>query len=399
LIAFFFLGGLKAQNLVNNYSLETYSTCPTSSSQITYATGWNSCMNSPEYLNFCSSSIYADVPTNYFGFQNAGTGNAYGGALFYGSFAGSYLANLREHLYVTLSSPLVVGTTYYVNFKVNLVDNSEYAVNNIGIQFVTSWNGSFGQNNTAHVYTTSVVSDKTNWTTISGTFVPSVAYNALMVGNFFLDANCTVNFVGSSTDIGYNAYYFVDDVYVSTTPVALPVSWTNTSVDVNGKVARLQWQFDGDEISSYLIEKSETGKTFTPVQTVTAEPGKTLYTATDVIRNFDPVTLYRIRAITANGETHLSPVLEARLYDAETDFLNAYPSPVKKGENLALEWSSREDGDKFAQIISLEGQVIKEITFPDSENGVFATEIATDDLVRGTYWIKAGSLTRMFLVE
>ena len=210
---------LSAQNLINNYSFETYSSCPNGSSQITFATDWNFSRNLGEYLNSCSSSIYADVPTNYFGFQEASSGQGYVGGLMYGSFASAYIADLREFFYVPLNTPLTVGTTYYVSFKVNLADNSEYAVNNIGAQFVSAYNNNFPINNTAHVYTTSVVSDKTNWTTISGSFVPTMAYNAVMFGNFFTDANTTATFVGSSTDIGYNAYYFFDDVYVGTTPV------------------------------------------------------------------------------------------------------------------------------------------------------------------------------------
>jgi hypothetical protein len=388
---------LPAQNLVNNYSLETYSSCPTSSSQIAYATGWNASQNSPEYLNSCSSSIYADVPTGFFGTQAAATGNAYGGGLFYGSFAGSYIANLREFLYVTLSTPLTVGTTYYVAFKVNLVDNSEYAISHAGLQFCTSYNSAFPLNNTAHVYTTSVVSDKTSWTQVTGSIVPSVAYNALMVGNFFQDALCTVVFVGSSTDIGYNAYYFVDDVYVSTTPIVLPVSWVHTGVNVSGNVASVSWELEGEEVDYYTLEASDNGNEFAEVHQVQAMDGQGSYSQLDTMSHM-ATTFYRVRAHTVNGSMHLSPVIEAKRYEADVDFLLAYPSPVKQGQFLTVEYNTTSGHAAELQILSVDGRLVRTETLPETTAGHHEQQVAVHDLAPGAYILKSGSLTRKIMV-
>lgn len=388
-----------AQNLVNNYSFETYSSCPTSSSQIAYATPWNASMNSPEYLNSCSSSIYSDVPTSYFGFQNAATGQAYAGGLFYGSFAGSYLANLREHLYVTLSSPLSVGTTYYISFKVNLVDNSEYAVNRMGVQFCSSYNASFGMNNTAHVYSTAVVSDKVNWTTVVGSFVPSVAYNALMVGNFFDDANTTVTFVGSSTDIGYNAYYFVDDVVVTTTPIVLPMDWVHVGADVNGRVATLEWEFSGDDMASFMVEHSDDGYAFhEAARSVPGVSGQRQYSAPDTMTSHQATSFYRIRAIGHNGENYVSPVIEAKRYEAGIDFLLAYPSPVGQGSPLTIEYNSTTGQASTLQFISIDGKLVKEVALEGGAAGHQSVEVSVADLAPGSYVLKAGALTRKLVV-
>jgi hypothetical protein len=386
------------QNLVQNFSFETYSTCPNTASQLTYATPWNNAKNSPEYLHSCSASIYSDVPTNYFGFQAAATGQAYCGGLFYGSFASTYLPDLREFMYVPLSSPLVVGTTYYLSFKINLVDNSEYAVNRMGLQFCSSFNANFPLNNTAHLFSTAVISDKVNWTTVVGSFVPSVAYNAVMVGNFFTDAMTTVQFVNSAVDIGYNAYYFVDDVIVTTTPLVLPIEWIHTSAEVDGRLATLHWEIDADDMASYVVEASADGYAFEETQSVTAIDGQRNYSQVDTMRSHLPTTFYRIRAVGRDGGTHLSPIIEAHRYAAGIDFLLAYPSPVRQGDQLTVEYNTTTGEATPLQIVALDGRLVRTALFPETERGHHELQLAVNDLAAGAYLLKVGSLTQKFMV-
>jgi len=54
--------------------------------------------------------------------------------------------------------------------------------------------------------------DTINWTKIFGSFVADSAYNYIMIGNFFDDVSTTVFNQG----IGPSAYYYVDEVCVST---------------------------------------------------------------------------------------------------------------------------------------------------------------------------------------
>ena len=75
-------GGLcecEAQNLVPNYSFETFSTCPFSAGQIYYAPPWvDPTTTSSDYYNSCAS-MGTDVPVNWAGNQSAKDGNAYAG--------------------------------------------------------------------------------------------------------------------------------------------------------------------------------------------------------------------------------------------------------------------------------------------------------------------------------
>ncbi len=351
--------GLQGQNLVANYSFETYSTCPTTAGQITNATGWDYSRNAGEYLNSCSASTFADVPTNYFGFQEAATGQAYAGGIMYGSFASSYIADLREFFYVPLSTPLTIGATYYVSFKVSLADNAEYAINNLGAQFVTSYNSNFPINNMAHVYTTSVVSDKTDWVEISGSFVPTVAYNAVLFGNFFTDANITVDFVGSSVDIGYNAYYFFDDVYVSTTPLALAIELAALSAKNAGPQNILNWKTVSEDAGDYFeVERSTDAHRFSKIATVAGkyQTGGS-YQLTDEYPA-PGINYYRLKMMSPDGKYSYSKIVNTRAKEG-IFVLEAYPNPV--GDLLTLRVGRAAQGTAMLTIMDAAGKIVRSL--------------------------------------
>ena len=106
-----------AQNLVPNYSFEATDTCPAGVSSLVYSTYWYSASaGTPDYFDSCATSAWVDVPDNYFGWQQAHTGESYAG--FYAFY--SSLANYREYAEVHLTSPLVAGTKYYI-FENNVI--------------------------------------------------------------------------------------------------------------------------------------------------------------------------------------------------------------------------------------------------------------------------------------
>lgn len=197
-----------AQNLVPNPSFEDYDTCPTSSDQINYASGWYGF--SSECFNSCgpSGSFSFGVPSNFLGHQDASTGNAYGGLY---THAGA--KNYREHIGRKLHTPLIAGTRYFISFKVSLADNSDCATN-IGIILSNtpySINQPLPILNYCTIHYSGVIYDKFNWTVIDGSFIADSSYEYLTIGNFFSDS-ITDNV---STTFGCGAYYFVDDVCIS----------------------------------------------------------------------------------------------------------------------------------------------------------------------------------------
>ncbi len=70
-------------------------------------------------------------------------------------------------------------------------------------------------NNLAQVYTESIITDSINWTTISGSFIADSAYSFISIGNFFDSTNTQVIDYNNNYPSTYAAYYYVDDIKVS----------------------------------------------------------------------------------------------------------------------------------------------------------------------------------------
>lgn len=208
-----------------NPSFEQYSTCPTTQGEVVKATGWNSYGYSPDYFNTCAGGLIS-VPSNFWGYQFPANGNAYVGA----SSFGKNSPNIREYIGGKLSVVLIVGVKYNVFLKVVLANTPYYSgcpIDNIGILFSTK---SYSMDsicpppcnsslllppNRAHVYSSGIISDSANWTTISGSFIADSTYEYMIIGNLFDDANTTyLGLDTSSGNFNCNAYYFIDDVSV-----------------------------------------------------------------------------------------------------------------------------------------------------------------------------------------
>jgi hypothetical protein len=199
------------------------------------AIGWNSFSNTPDYNNACSSYTNCSVPSNLAGYQYPHTGNAYCGVYTYDK-AGFY----REAIGGQLSAPLTVGQKYYVSFFTSLTikgPNNAYASNNIGAKFstvaynTTSVSNQIPINNIAQLKSYSIITDTSNWIQIMGSFIADSAYQYVALGNFFDDANTdTIRLGGGALPI--EAYYFIDDVCVSTDSL-YTATWTSVIENEN----------------------------------------------------------------------------------------------------------------------------------------------------------------------
>ena len=222
-----------AQNLVPNPSFEDYSWCPFDFGQINQVIDWYNdspddnnpglCLETPDYFNACDTiggwgfGLYG-IPDNDFGYQYPYSGNGYVGIV---TIHPSGCPNFREYVGVELTTPLTIGQQYYVSFYAALsLDyfNLNYASNNIGARFSTVPlinAGSAPFDNYAHVNSINVITDTLNWTKISGYFIADSAYNRITIGNFFTDSATTTVLMDTTAAWPY-AYYYIDDVCVST---------------------------------------------------------------------------------------------------------------------------------------------------------------------------------------
>lgn len=203
----------EAQNIVPNWSFEEYTQCPGDYNQVERATGWQRSWNNnvvefhTEYLNACADYDFG-VPTNVWGTQAASTGTAYMGQV---SMAPSVTMDYRENIYIQLIEPLVLDQDYTVHLKLSWTDNCQHASNNQGVKFSTVPN--FPIDGISQIYSDNIITDKLNWTEISGTFTADSAYAYVCVGNFFSDAE-TLTSTPCPTCPNYRYGYYIDDVCV-----------------------------------------------------------------------------------------------------------------------------------------------------------------------------------------
>ncbi|MFH2094742.1 MAG: PKD domain-containing protein [Bacteroidota bacterium] len=164
----------------------------------------------------------------------------------------------REYLQGHLSSPMVPGQQYVVEFYVSFADWCTYATNNLGVYFTTTAvdvTSMCVYNVTPQCnYTGAPITDYTGWVLVSFNFTPTAAYNYFMLGNFYSDAaTTTVNMGGPKGTVRY----FVDDVaiypvntaptstFTATTPLCDGDASTVTYTGTGTAGATYNWNWDG----------------------------------------------------------------------------------------------------------------------------------------------------------
>jgi|SRR5690554_461796 len=201
-------------NLVPNPSFEDTLKCPQFYGDIDAACEyWSIFKGTPDYMHNCNPTIEAGLV----GSKQPHTGEAYAGFLTYGITTPDFL---REQLGVQLTSPLIIGETYFVSFFVSMAyypHQLNIATNNIGALFTTySYYDlmlEIPNPNFTHINESSIISD-TDWVKISGSFVADSAYTYMVIGNFYDDMYTdTLNL--PFTVAQQRAYYCVDDVCVT----------------------------------------------------------------------------------------------------------------------------------------------------------------------------------------
>jgi hypothetical protein len=207
-----------SQNLVPNPSFEEYDMCPSTLSAIYACSSWRNFGETPDYFNGCSPNIGF---TNPVGTQNPYHGNAYAGFIAFIDPPG----DAREFIGVQLTEPLQQGETYYVSMYVvkaegGTINQMMNACNNVGARFSTIPYDSLSitdLNNWSHIKVDSIVTGIDNWVGVNGSIVADSAYEYLVLGNFYDDANTTIAHPPNSQEYR-QAYYYVDQVCVSNSP-------------------------------------------------------------------------------------------------------------------------------------------------------------------------------------
>ena len=129
-------------------------------------------------------------------------------------------------------------------------------LNKLGIKFSTvpySSTNPASINNSAIVYTNSIIIDSTNWIKISGSFIADSAYKYLIIGNFFTDSACTISILDS---MAIYSYYYIDQITLSTdSALVYSTSELNkkVSIYIHPNPAYDEIEISGDKIESLYI--------------------------------------------------------------------------------------------------------------------------------------------------
>jgi hypothetical protein len=224
------------QNLVPNPSFEDVLKCPDGNNNITDCESWmnmGTLNTTPDFFHTCATLPQITPPTLQFGYQYPRSGNGMAGIITYIWQHSPGWPDYREIIGTQLTSPLVVGQKYFVSFYVN---NAGYqpgwqhiGSNKTGMRFSTVPRSEQDPpllDNFAHLYTDSILVDTLGWYKISGSFIADFAYPYLLLGNFFDENNTDTIIFGGAPFGGSSAYYYVDDVCV-TTDSLYNEGWTN----------------------------------------------------------------------------------------------------------------------------------------------------------------------------
>ncbi|MBE2189303.1 MAG: T9SS type A sorting domain-containing protein [Candidatus Kapabacteria bacterium] len=203
-----------SQNLVQNSSFESYTNCPTTVSELSYAYPWESpSQGTPDFYHACNGpcdSTYLDpvcVPININGYQQAKTGSGYAGIFVY------EYNNYREYIQCPLSSTLVAGEVYEIGFYASLPEANFMCSAEFGMAFQNSptlQSNYLPLAGIVPVLQTSLISDTVNWVHVTIDYTANGTENYTIIGNFSDNTN-TVTSVSCGN---YSSYYFIDDVYV-----------------------------------------------------------------------------------------------------------------------------------------------------------------------------------------
>ncbi|MDX9751448.1 MAG: OmpA family protein [Flavobacteriales bacterium] len=223
-------------NLVANGDFENLQGTVSSWDQLGKANGWsNANGGSVDVFSSTGNAKNVGIPVNHLGTSNAFAGNHYAGFVAWHDDQRpnpKFLLNKRtegpyrpawnqysEYLQIALSSPLTEGQKYIVSFQVKLADQSDRAVSGIGAYLSPT---ELALRHRGHldvkpqVAATEVITDRKDWTEVSGVFTASGQEKFVVLGAFPL-AGMEKTSVIEGPD-SRRAYYYIDGISVNLKP-------------------------------------------------------------------------------------------------------------------------------------------------------------------------------------
>ena len=163
------------QNIIQNWSFEEVTFCPSGPGGIFRAPPWTRSSGSPDLFNVCGDFGYG-VPVNKVGHQQPRTGEGY--ALF-ATYSGN-IPDAREYAQNELLYALIGEEQYYFEAYVSQCDSLQFATHNVGITFTeTDQESGLACNLDCEIYfendASNPLTSKTDWMKVNGTFISAIS--------------------------------------------------------------------------------------------------------------------------------------------------------------------------------------------------------------------------------
>jgi gliding motility-associated-like protein len=206
-------------NLVPNPGFDEFDNCPvTGGNLMGYVKDWYTAKPTPDYYNQCATGDVG-APNNFYGFQFPKSGVAYMGAGTYS--ANNHISVPLEMFQVRLKEKLMAGKKYCVSFFVSPAEGTGYYFDCFDAYFsktASIYPGNIMDGTQVPQITNvpgNIISDISNWSEITGSFIAEGDEEYLTLGCFkALSGIDTIKNDSPNPLITSNTYYYYEDVSV-----------------------------------------------------------------------------------------------------------------------------------------------------------------------------------------
>jgi hypothetical protein len=190
----------------------------------------------------------------------------------------------------------------------------------------------------------------------------------------------------------------------ATSNCVAPVELISFDVKKYSNGNSLVWKTASEQNSAYyIIQRSTDGVNFENIGKVAAAGNSNAvlsYNYIDSKAGSSSVVYYRLEQVDLNGDKHYSEIRSIRNDEISQD-INLYPTPVKRGQNVALDIIGQSDETITVEIFDNPGKVVSSGQFKITE-GANTLELNTSSLASGLYHLRitgSSNRTTKFIVE
>jgi hypothetical protein len=185
----------------------------------------------------------------------------------------------------------------------------------------------------------------------------------------------------------------ITSLLIAGSPIVLPQSLLSFTASKSGNKVMLHFTTTNElKATSFDVERSADGSSFTKIGTVKGEGANGQYTYIDA-QPLSSINHYRLKMIDQNGGYSYSKMISIR-YDKNAS-IAIFPNPAKDVITVQLHMPA---GAISLKIIDGMGRMVKKTTL-QSSGSTISTEIDISGLATGQYYIHAGNEITSFIKQ